>query len=151
MEEWTAGVYCLVLLLLLLKIRALLASFCVMNNESINRIAELSKTHEKDLERMGGWPFPRKTLAGIHNELMYNGALGVGWVIAFPPMEEGISLLVSVTKWFGHPTVVARMYWVIHHGLISWDVKHATIVFISICSPVYDPPKSRITSGACIL
>lgn len=31
MEEWTAGVYCL---LLLLKIRALLASFCVMNNES---------------------------------------------------------------------------------------------------------------------
>ena len=31
MEEWTAGVYCL---LLLLKIRALLASFCVMNDES---------------------------------------------------------------------------------------------------------------------
>jgi adenylate cyclase len=43
---------------------------------------------EKDLERMGGWPFPRKTLAGIHNELMYNGALGVGWVIAFPQPDR---------------------------------------------------------------
>ena len=43
---------------------------------------------EEDLERMGGWPFPRKTLAGIHNKLMYNGALGVGWVIAFPQPDR---------------------------------------------------------------
>jgi len=43
---------------------------------------------EKDLEEMGGWPFPRTVLAGIHDKLMYNGAIGVGWVITFPQPDR---------------------------------------------------------------
>ena len=39
---------------------------------------------EEDIEREGGWPFPRHTLASIQDNLIDRGALGVGWVIMFP-------------------------------------------------------------------
>ena len=39
---------------------------------------------EEDVEEKGGYPFPRKDLADIQNDLINKGALGVGWVIAFP-------------------------------------------------------------------
>jgi len=39
---------------------------------------------EEDIDKEGGYPLPRQTLAKIHNTLLENGALGVGWVILFP-------------------------------------------------------------------
>lgn len=43
---------------------------------------------EEDVSMMGGWPFPRQDLARIHNDLIDAGALGVGWVIAFPQKDR---------------------------------------------------------------
>jgi adenylate cyclase len=43
---------------------------------------------EEDVAREGGWPFPRDRLAEIQENLMSNGALGVGWVIAFPQPDR---------------------------------------------------------------
>ena len=43
---------------------------------------------EEDIEREGGWPFPRHTLASIQNSLIDRGALGVGWVIMFPQEDR---------------------------------------------------------------
>jgi len=43
---------------------------------------------EDDVEREGGYPFPRKRLAEIHKSIMDKGALGVGWVISFPQKDR---------------------------------------------------------------
>jgi len=43
---------------------------------------------EEDIDREGGYPLPRDRLAEIHNEIMSNGALGVGWVISFPHADR---------------------------------------------------------------
>lgn len=43
---------------------------------------------EQDVEDEGGYPFPRKRLAEIHQKIMNNGALGVGWVISFPQEDR---------------------------------------------------------------
>jgi len=43
---------------------------------------------EKDVEREGGYPFPRRKLADIQNALINQGAIGVGWVIAFPQEDR---------------------------------------------------------------
>ena len=39
---------------------------------------------EEDVDDAGGYPFPREELAKIHLDLLRKGALGVGWVLAFP-------------------------------------------------------------------
>ena len=39
---------------------------------------------EEDVDTEGGYPFPRQRLAEIQIELLEAGAIGVGWVIAFP-------------------------------------------------------------------
>ena len=39
---------------------------------------------EKDVDREGGYPFPRKRLAEIQVELLEAGAIGVGWGMSFP-------------------------------------------------------------------
>ena len=43
---------------------------------------------EEDIEREGGWPFPRHKLASIQTDLLERGALGVGWVIMFPQADR---------------------------------------------------------------
>ena len=43
---------------------------------------------EKDVQEEGGYPFPRKRLADIQNTLINQGAIGVGWVIAFPQADR---------------------------------------------------------------
>ena len=43
---------------------------------------------EEDVEREGGYPFPRQRLAEIHKELLAKGATGVGWVISFPQADR---------------------------------------------------------------
>ena len=43
---------------------------------------------ERDVEREGGYPFPRRKLADIQNTLINQGAIGVGWVIAFPQEDR---------------------------------------------------------------
>ena len=44
--------------------------------------------NEDDVEAEGGYPFPRKRLAEIQNDLISKGALGVGWVISFPQSDR---------------------------------------------------------------
>jgi len=39
---------------------------------------------EEDVDKAGGYPFPREELAKIHLDLLRKGAIGVGWVLAFP-------------------------------------------------------------------
>jgi len=43
---------------------------------------------EEDVEREGGYPFPRKRLADINMELLAKGAIGVGWAISFPQADR---------------------------------------------------------------
>ena len=43
---------------------------------------------EEDVSMMGGWPFPRQDLARIHLDLIDAGAMGVGWVVAFPQADR---------------------------------------------------------------
>ena len=43
---------------------------------------------EDDVEREGGYPFPRNRLAEIHKSIIERGALGVGWVISFPQEDR---------------------------------------------------------------
>ena len=43
---------------------------------------------EEDVAKAGGWPFPRQTLAQIQIDLINAGAMGVGWVIAFPQADR---------------------------------------------------------------
>ena len=43
---------------------------------------------EEDVANMGGWPFPRRTLAEIQVDLINKGAMGVGWVISFPQSDR---------------------------------------------------------------
>jgi CHASE2 domain-containing sensor protein len=39
---------------------------------------------EDDISKEGGYPLPRQRLAEVQSQLIQKGALGVGWVIAFP-------------------------------------------------------------------
>ena len=43
---------------------------------------------EEDVEREGGYPFPRRRLAQIQVDLINEGAIGVGWVISFPQADR---------------------------------------------------------------
>ena len=43
---------------------------------------------EEDVSKAGGWPFPRQDLAKIQNNLIKAGAMGVGWVVAFPEVDR---------------------------------------------------------------
>ena len=43
---------------------------------------------EKDVEKRGGYPFPRQQLAQIQVDIINKGALGVGWVILFPQPDR---------------------------------------------------------------
>ena len=43
---------------------------------------------EEDVQKRGGYPFPRADLADIHIDLLNEGALGVGWVILFPQPDR---------------------------------------------------------------
>ena len=43
---------------------------------------------EEDVDAAGGYPFPREELANIHIDLLMKGALGVGWVLAFPHKDR---------------------------------------------------------------
>jgi len=43
---------------------------------------------EEDVTLAGGWPYPRQDLARIQLDLLEAGALGVGWVVAFPQADR---------------------------------------------------------------
>lgn len=43
---------------------------------------------EGDITREGGYPLSRQRLAEIHIELLERGAIGVGWVVAFPQEDR---------------------------------------------------------------
>ena len=43
---------------------------------------------EEDVQKRGGYPFPRQDLAEIHRQLINEGALGIGWVILFPQKDR---------------------------------------------------------------
>ena len=43
---------------------------------------------EEDVANMGGWPFPRRTLAEIQIDLINEGAAGIGWVVSYPQADR---------------------------------------------------------------
>ena len=43
---------------------------------------------EEDIANEGGYPLSRQTLAQIQINLLRQGAIGVGWVIAFPQPDR---------------------------------------------------------------
>jgi adenylate cyclase len=43
---------------------------------------------EEDVQKRGGYPFPRQDLSEIHRQLINEGALGIGWVILFPQPDR---------------------------------------------------------------
>ena len=59
----------------------------VLEQQPSNNFVILNIT-EEDVAKEGGWPFPRQTLAQIQIDLINAGAMGVGWVIAFPQADR---------------------------------------------------------------
>jgi adenylate cyclase len=43
---------------------------------------------EEDVQKRGGYPFPRQDLSEIHRQIINEGALGIGWVILFPQPDR---------------------------------------------------------------
>ena len=62
---------------------------------------------EEDVSMMGGWPFPRQDLARIHLDLIDAGAIGVGWVVAFPQADRFGGDKAFATALAGTPSVLA--------------------------------------------
>ena len=64
---------------------------------------------ESTIQAEGGWPFPRKRIAEITQEIFENGAIGVGWVLSFVDKDRfensGDDYLLE--KLILYPTVVA--------------------------------------------
>ena len=62
---------------------------------------------EDDIEREGGYPLPRQRLAEIQVDLLNKGAIGVGWVMAFPQPDRfgGDSVFAETLDYA--PTVLA--------------------------------------------
>jgi len=56
---------------------------------------------EEDVQKRGGYPFPRADLADIHIDLLNEGALGVGWVILFPQPDRlgGDEKFANALQW----------------------------------------------------
>ena len=61
-------------------------SFVVDKEESDNFV--ILNITEKDIANEGGYPLSRQTLAQIHINLLRQGAMGVGWVMAFPQPDR---------------------------------------------------------------
>ena len=62
---------------------------------------------EEDIAREGGYPLPRQRLAQIQVDLLNKGAIGVGWVMAFPqPDRLGGDSIFAETLAYA-PTVLA--------------------------------------------
>jgi adenylate cyclase len=59
----------------------------VKEKEESGNFAVLNIT-EEDIANEGGYPLSRQTLAQIHINLLRKGALGVGWVLAFPQPDR---------------------------------------------------------------
>jgi len=55
----------------------------VKKHEPSGNFVILNITQE-DIQKSGGWPFPRQELAKIHMDILNAGAMGVGWVISLP-------------------------------------------------------------------
>ena len=55
----------------------------VKKHEPSGNFVILNITQE-DIQKSGGWPFPRQELAQIHIDILNAGAIGVGWVISLP-------------------------------------------------------------------
>ena len=63
---------------------------------------------EEDVINEGGYPFPRKRLAEIQKRLYGNGAIGVGWVIAFTEKDRfGGDTDFAMSMRMTFPTVLA--------------------------------------------
>jgi len=63
---------------------------------------------EEDVIAEGGYPFPRKRLAEIQKSLYGNGAIGVGWVIAFTEKDRfGGDADFAMSMRMTFPTVLA--------------------------------------------
>ena len=61
-------------------------SFVVSKEQSDNFV--ILNITEEDIANEGGYPLSRQTLAQIHINLLRKGAMGVGWVMAFPQPDR---------------------------------------------------------------
>jgi adenylate cyclase len=61
-------------------------SFVVSKEQSDNFV--ILNITEEDIANEGGYPLSRQTLAQIHINLLRQGAMGVGWVMAFPQPDR---------------------------------------------------------------
>ena len=59
----------------------------IKDQEPSNYFTVLNIT-EEDIANEGGYPLSRQTLAQIHVSLLRKGAIGVGWVLAFPQPDR---------------------------------------------------------------
>tara|TARA_R110002012_G_scaffold131147_1_gene283702 strand:- start:363 stop:2063 length:1701 start_codon:yes stop_codon:yes gene_type:complete len=62
---------------------------------------------EESVATEGGYPFPRKRLAQIQDDLLAQGALGVGWVISFPQNDRFGGDLYFAKSLAAAPSVLA--------------------------------------------
>jgi len=79
---------------------------------------------EDDLNREGGYPLPRDTLATIHKDIVDAGALGVGWVMLFPHpdrMGGDAAFALELSK---SPSVIAMPE--VDNGL--YPATHGTVI-----------------------
>ena len=61
-------------------------SFVVSKEQSDNFV--ILNITEEDIANEGGYPLSRQTLSQIHINLLRKGAMGVGWVMAFPQPDR---------------------------------------------------------------
>ena len=90
---------------------------------------------EEDVQKKGGYPFPRDDLAAIHIDLLNEGALGVGYVILFPQKDRfgGDELFKTVLSFA--PSVLAMPEF--DNG--EYPKTHGTVIL----GPDIDLPKAK--------
>jgi len=90
---------------------------------------------EEDVQKRGGYPFPRDDLAAIHIDLLNEGALGVGYVILFPQKDRfgGDELFKTVLSFA--PSVLAMPEF--DNG--EYPKTHGTVIL----GPDIDLPKAK--------
>jgi adenylate cyclase len=60
----------------------------LVEEKSVSNYFSIINITEEDIAKEGGYPFSRQTLAEIQIELLKKGAIGVGWVMAFPQPDR---------------------------------------------------------------
>jgi adenylate cyclase len=79
----------------------------LVEEKEVSNYFSILSIDEKDVQKENGYPFPRKRLAQIQNKLIEKGALGVGWVIAFPQPDRFGGDLAFAESLASAPSILA--------------------------------------------